>query len=51
MRAGSGNKIDRANVLMTNGNVWQMIQIKANGEFEKTCIYEPNDAYKKIYRD
>ncbi|EGR30090.1 hypothetical protein IMG5_142830 [Ichthyophthirius multifiliis] len=46
------SKITTCRAIQTNGNAWKMIQIKTDGSFEKTKIYQAKgDQFKKIYRD
>jgi hypothetical protein len=39
-------------VILTNGNIWKIIKLGKNGEYQETGFYEGNsDDHKKIYLD
>ena len=44
--------IKQGRALLTNGSIWQMVEVRADGDFKKTDFYKPQkDPFNKIYYD
>lgn len=44
-------EITLTRAIITNGNKWQLIEIRKDGGFDKTGIYKADNKFEKIYED